>query len=402
MKKFLLRILIFCLAAFQLWNIIIFFNPPIRTEMVLYDTLSNSGEYDGIIIRDESVMIAETNGMLDSLAVENSVVKKGKHVASLYTGQANPEIQEKLKQINARIAELKAVQGNDLVFENDKTQIDSSISTRITDMIVSVNDKDMRHIRDLKNDFNNLIDKKNMVLNEGGSVTTMLDELEAEKARYESALSSSRKNLYAPKAGIYSTVIDGFEQALNSNALKTMTVDNFNTLYATNPSVTIGAGQPICKIVDNVEWHTAILMEGSKATEMYIGQQVYVKIGSSSTEYSAKVSYISPVSGDKCVIGVTSTEYSEEAIRARKSRITLITNKYSGIKVPVKAIRVKDGVQGVYTVTEGLMKFKKIEILYKDASYAIVKSDNTESGYLLLYDEVVIDAKEVGENVSVR
>ncbi|MBR2476547.1 MAG: HlyD family efflux transporter periplasmic adaptor subunit [Clostridia bacterium] len=402
MKKFLLYILIFCLIVFQLWNIIIFFNPPIKTEMVLYDTLSNSAEYDGIIIRDESVLIADSTGVLDSVAAENTVVKKGKHVASLYTGQADPEIQEKLRQINARIAELTGAQGNNLVFENDQAKIEGNISTRVTDMIVSVNDKDLRHVRDLKNDFNVLINKKNMVSTDGGSVVAILDGLEAEKARYEAALSSSRKNLYAPKAGIYSTVIDGFEQVLNSNAMKSMTVDSFDTLYDTEPTVTMEAGQPICKIVDNVEWHVAIKLDSGKASEMYIGQKVYVKIGSSAEEHSATVSYISPVSGDKCIIGVTSTEYSEEALRSRKTKVTLVTNKYSGIKIPVKALRVNNGIQGVYTVTEGLMKFKKVEILYKDANYAVVRADITENGYLLLYDEVVIDAKNVGENISVR
>lgn len=402
MKKFLLYIIIFCLVVFQLWNIIIFLNPPVKTEMVLYDTLSNSSEYDGIIVRDESVLIADSAGVLDSVAVENTVVKKGKHIASLYAGQSDPEIQEKLRQINARIAELTGAQGNTLVFENDQAKIESGMSTRVTDMIVSVNDKDMRHIRDLKNDFNVLINKKNMVSADGGSIVAILDGLEAEKARYEASLQSSRKNLYAPKAGIYSTGIDGFEQVLNSNAMKSMTVDGFNTIYETEPTVTMDAGQPICKIVDNVEWHVAMMLDSGKASEMYIGQKVYIRIGSSAEEHGATVSYISPVSGDKCVIGVTSTEYSEEALKSRKTKVTLITNKYSGIKIPVKALRVNDGVQGVYTVTEGLMKFKKADIIYKDANYAVARADVNENGYLLLYDEVVIDAKDVGENISVR
>lgn len=402
MKKFLLHVLIFCLVAFQIWNIFILFNPPVKTEMVYYDTIASADEYDGIIIRDETVIISDSSGVLESATTENNVVKKGKMVASVYTGSVDGDTQEKLKQINARIAEITGSQENSLVFEGDQAKIESNISTRISDMIVSINDKDIRHVSELKGALNVLISKKNEVSGDSGSVAAMLDELKSQKAQYEQMLSSSRQDLYAPRAGIFSTKIDGFEQILSGDGMKSMTVENFNTVSDTEPAITQGAGQPVCKIVNNVEWHVAMLVDSEKASEMSVGQAVYIRIGDSVAEYNATVSYISPAEGNKCVVGVTATEYSDEAMAHRKTGITLITNKFSGIKIPIKAVRVNDGVQGVYTVTEGLMKFKKADIIYMDDNYAIARENNSDGGSLLLYDEVVVDAKEVGENMAIR
>lgn len=402
MKKFLLHVLIFCLVAFQLWNIVILLNPTVETEMVQYDTIENSGEYDGIIIRNETVINSDSSGVLESVAVENNVVKRGKMVASVYTGSVDKETQNKLKQVNARIAEITGAQENSLVFEGDQAKIESNISTRISDLIISINDKNIRHVSELKGDLNVLIDKKLEVSGESGSVATMLDELQAQKSQYEQMLSAAKQNLYAPQAGIYSTNIDGFEQVLSGASLESMTVEDFKTVSDTKPELVEGADQPVCKIVSNVEWYIAMLVDEKRASEIKEGQAVYIKIGESAEEYNATISSISPVSGKKCVVGVTVTEYSDDAMKNRKTPITLITNKYSGIKIPIKAVRVNNGTQGVYTVTEGLMKFKKADIIYKDDNYAIAKENNSDSSSVLLYDEVVIDAKEVGENIAIR
>ena len=59
--------------------------------------------------------------------------------------------------------------------------------------------------------------------------------------------------------------------------------------------------------------------------------------------------------------------------------------------MPVKAIRVIDGVTGVYVRTENTVKYREIEVLYKDDKEAIVKMDNTKSNALLLYDEIIVN-----------
>ena len=402
MKKFLTQILIFCLVVFQIWNIYILLNPPVESEMVVYGTISNEDEYDGIIIRDETVIKSDSTGVLESAVTENEVVKKGKMIASVYTGGGDGDAHTKLKQVNERIAEITGAQASSLVFEGDRAKIESNISSRISDMIISINEKNIRNVTKLKGDLNVLIDKKHEVSGESGSVATMLDELQAQKAQYENQLSASRQNLFAPVAGIYSTLIDGFEELLGGNALASMTVEDFKNLKNTEPQIVEGADQPVCKIVNNVQWYVAVTMDAEKATELKNGQSVYIKIGESAKEYNGTVSYISPAHKNKCVVGVIATEYSDEAMSNRKSKITLITQKHTGIKIPIKALRVNNGVQGVYTVTEGLMKFKKADIIYKDNNYAIARENNSDSSSVFLYDEVVIDAKEVGENIAIR
>lgn len=402
MKKFLLRTFIICLVIFQLWNLVILLNPPVKSEMVRYGTVENSEEYDGIVIRDERVLMSDSDGVLENVVSENDMVRKGKQVASVYAGGVDSDTQAKLKQINARIAEISGSQSGKFIFNGDKTKLDGQISTRVSDLMISLNSKDLQNVAKLKGDLNVLINKKLEVSGEMGSVSTMLDDLKSQKERYEQQLASSKKNLYAPTPGIYSTLIDGYEQILSAKSAAGMTVADFKNIFDSEEKAQEGAQVPVCKIVNNVEWYVNMLVPADKAADMKTGQAVYIKFGEGTDEYNATITYISPADSKKCVVGVTATEYSEFALKTRKSKVTLITDKYNGIKIPVEAIRVNNGVQGVYTVTEGLMKFKTADIIYKDNKYAIVRENTADRGSVLLYDEVVIDAKEVGENIPMK
>jgi len=103
----------------------------------------------------------------------------------------------------------------------------------------------------------------------------------------------------------------------------------------------------------------------------------------------ATVTYISTPKNGKYVLTATSDVSCDWARDVRVATIDLVKKKYSGLKVPISAIHVKDKNTGVYTVVDGIVRFKKVKILYKNNKYAIVEENNTASGGLLLYDEVI-------------
>ena len=89
------------------------------------------------------------------------------------------------------------------------------------------------------------------------------------------------------------------------------------------------------------------------------------------------------------MVTISSSSYCNYPMENRFASLTVVKESHTGLKIPLGAIRVKDGKSGVYVKTENTMRYKEIEILSKDDEYAIVKFDNTRAGALLLYDEVI-------------
>lgn len=413
MKKFLIRLFVAALVVFQIWNLYIFLNPPIKTQMIRYGTLEDASVHQALLIRDESVITANGSGILESYVREYELVKNGKQVAAVYQGDVDSETQQKLKQVNDRITEITNTVESDTAFEGDQHKLEENIAVRASDLVVAANRQDAERASELRTDLDKLLDKKRAVSGESGTASAILEELRQQKQQYESMLSSTRQELYAPKPGLYSTAIDGYEQVLTPAAIGSMTVADFENIQGMDISAEQARSNgAVCKVVSNIEWNAALLMdaetaesirsEWNSASQNGLTYTVYLRLDGQTQDSPATIQYISPASDGKCVLIATATDYNEPALSNRKCSITLIRDKYEGLKVPMEAIRVKDGQQGVYTVTDGLMKFKKTEILYNNGQYAIVKENNLGSNTLLLYDEVVVDAKEINEGALVR
>lgn len=411
MKKLLIRLAAAALAVFLIWNVYIFLNPPMKTQMVRYGTLEDASVHDALIIRDETVINAGGTGVLESLVREHELVKNGKQVATVYQGDVDSETQQKLKQVNDRITEITNTIESDTAFEGDAHKLEQNIAVRASDLVVASGTHNAKRATELREDLNKLMDKKRAVSGESGTTAAILEELRAQKQQYESMLSATRQPLYAPTPGLYSTAIDGFETALTPAAIGAMTVTEFETLQKTQVPAP-EENSAACKVMSNIEWSAAMLMDADEAESLReqlnraeqngLSLTAYLRLEEETTDSNATIRYISPAENGKCVVIATSTDYNELALTTRKCKVTLVRAKYEGLKVPIEAIRVKDGQQGVYAVTDGLMKFKKTEVLFSDAHYAIVKENNLDSDALLLYDEVVLEAKNINEGAMIR
>ncbi len=59
----------------------------------------------------------------------------------------------------------------------------------------------------------------------------------------------------------------------------------------------------------------------------------------------------------------------------------------------------KEALEGVFNVNKGYATFRRVEILYKNEEYCIIK-DNTEYG-LSVYDHIALDGKTAVEQAII-
>lgn len=380
------------------------FGDSIKLEMVQHGEMEKSYSFDAVVIREETVMASGKSGVLESMVEDSEMVRKNKHVASIYESKVDADIKTKLATVNMRIEEITRVKEENSNVVSAGFTIDAAIMDKVLELTVALKDGDVKKAQVINSEIHILNDKKN-VWEKGEEYTDeVLAALIKEKEEYEKKLGNAKEDLFSPASGIYSTNIDGYEQILSPGAMESMSVDDFNSIKNMKMSSDdIKKNGYHCKIIDNFTWSVAFTANKDQISKLKKGSVVYVRNANSPQDMKAVVSYISPPSRDKYVVIVTSDIKCDWAMKDRFVKIDLIKNKYSGLKVPVKALRVKDSKTGVFVVVDGIVKFKKVNILYKDSGYAIVEENNTSLGGLLLYDEIIIssskDYKE-GDKIS--
>lgn len=369
------------------------FRGGIRTEMVGHGNMEKSYSFDAIVVRNETLINSSKSGVLESMVKDREVVRRGKHVASIYESEIDEEAKAELSAINVRIDEIKRAREESTGLAIGEFRMESTMDLRTADITRAIENGDAEKVVSIHSELNLLNDKKNAIQNGSDYSDDILDSLMKSKAEFEQKLGSSGEDLFSPVAGIYSTNIDGFEEIITTDSLGTMTPYDFEIIYKMKDDAKKEVSS-VCKIIDNSDWSVAFLATQKEIAGFKEGSSVYVRTKNSVSDSKARISYIStPVNGNY-LVAVTSEVSCEWAVRDRFVTIDLIRNKYQGLKVPIKALRVVDGVTGVYTVVDGIVYFKKVNVLYKDSGHAIVEENNTQRGNLLLYDEVVVSSNK--------
>jgi len=361
-----------------------------KLEMVQHGEMEKSYSFDAVIIRDETLIENESNGVLESMVEENEMVRRNKHVASVYETKVDASVKEKLTNLNIRIEEISKLKEEAGSVVSAGFIIEGAIDEKVNELSLAISEHNVKKVLSIKNEISLLNDKKT-VWEQGGEYTDkILEDLKKEKEEYEKKLGNSKQDLFSPASGIYSTNIDGYENILSSACIGTMTPDDFYSIKNMKKT----PKDSHCKIIDNFEWSVAFVATEKEISKVKTGSSVYIRNESSPKDMIATITYISPPQKGKFLVIATSDVSCDWAMKDRFIKIDLIKNKYVGLKVPVKALRVVNNNTGVYVVVDGIVKYKKVRVLYKDSGYAIVEENNVSRGGLLLYDEVIVSSSQ--------
>ena len=147
----------------------------------------------------------------------------------------------------------------------------------------------------------------------------------------------------------------------------------------------------------NNKWYFAAVIDDETSQRMKVGNSMALKFQDKTLpDVTARVERISePEDGNVLVVFQCNTHISDFT-KARRATVSAVIRTYSGLKVPREALRVDDsGRNGVYCLVESQVKFKPIEILFEKDSYYISEYDSSDTKSLLLYDDIIVSAKNL-------
>lgn len=407
-------------------------------------SLSTNNIYEGIAIRDETVVNATDAGYINYFAREGGRVAVGDLV---YTVDESGKLADYI--------------GTGATGENSLSPTDlAELKTEIVGFTNSFDRRNFSTVYDFKYDMEGTVVKLSNY-----SILESIDSLQS------SELAGLIKQCTASLAGIVVYSIDGYEEL----TLEQMTVELFDKKnYEKNQLLSndlIAAGDPVYKISSNEDWSLVIQTDQERAEELLKAEYVKVRFLKNQEISWGKVESFTNESGDTFV-QLTFTNSMITFANDRFVDIELILEDENGLKIPNSSIVEKEffivpkayvtkggnsassgvlretyteegeattefvettiynetdeeyyldndllqigeyivmpdstekyalskrgSLIGVYNINKGYADFKQINILYNNDEYSIVQS-NTAYG-LNVYDYIVLDATTVSED----
>lgn len=402
-KKILFRLGIFLLSSFVIVYVLIQLISSLSSD-VSYEYVSEqdheaSLEKTAYIVRSETILTAENDGILSYIASESQKVGIGQQIANVYSSSQGMSLQNEINEIERKIAVLTRSAIGNSYLTSDVNKIDQKIYENIIKARSSVESNDLSLVSDSKEEVLINMNKRQLVTSGKDNFSEQIEALNQKKESLTATLQSALSSVYAPQTGYFSTLLDGYETIFTKDKIKNLTLSSFDELVSAEKvkysNTTIG------KIITDFDWYTICEVTATEADAFQIGRAYPVTyLYSSGQQLSAVLEKkITQTDSNRAILVFLMEEVPNDFDYSRKQTIKLITDKKSGISFPASALRIVDGVQGVYIVAGNVVDFKKVEIIDSTQSKFFSKEfDKTEENadqYLSRFDRVITEGKNL-------
>ena len=379
---------------------------PLTTYTAQTGTIEEFITADGYIFRDQSVLNAPQDGIFRSEVQEGDRVNEGEVVAYIYQSDVDPAVVSEIRDLEEQIAALEEDNGRE-IYANTVVSVEQRIADVVKELKTQRSAQNLQAVGDLKTELNQLIDKKRAITGERPADEELLTTLKDRLAGLEAGIDSERVPVVAPVGGIYTSRIDGFEDALQLRAAESLTPGTLEALDQQVPAdvAAVQKDQPVCKIVNNYTWCFAANFDEAETQNLTVGQSVRLRFYdmTDSTIYGVIQSISMPERG-KVAIVISTNRYVESIYSTSRAAAEVLTASFEGIKIPAQSLRVQNEQTGVYVVRLDAAHFVPVNLLYKNDEWAIVSAVlDTNAAYTLqIYDEVIVEGRDIEEGKVVR
>ncbi len=396
MKKFGKRILavLACTAVVGYFGLqaYLYFSDPLTTTACYTYQLEQTISVTGYVVRSEVVLTGQTSGLLRLSRTEGERVSAGGEVAVVYADQASLDRQAEIDTLETQIEQLQYAQQSALSGEVS-LKLDNRILSAMTSLRQHLTADQLDEAEDYIATLRGLILKRDYTYTNSDELDTQLQSLQSQLQTLKSQAASGTRTITAPRSGIYSAVVDGYESVLTPESLEDITPSELLPVEA-GPADSSGLG----KLIAEDTWYYAATVSESDAAELKEGQTLTLRFPKGETQgYSMKIQSISKPESGRVAVVFSCSGYVQDVTLLRQQSAELVTESITGLRVPKEAVRVdEEGKAGVYCILGRKAQFKPVKVRYTGDEFVLVSSvSDTESARIRPGDEVIVTANDL-------
>lgn len=395
-----------------------------ETEVVDEVTVQDVVNLEAFIVRDEQYLDGKADGTHVPLVADGDRVASGDTVARICTKEQDAadfaELEESIRirdrytQLNEQ-TELGAL---------DMQKLNKDIDAAYTRFLKTVNSGNYASLSDNVGDLEESLASKQVLRDGTIDIESKIAALDKRIAELE-AKGISTENVPAPLSGYYISNVDGYEAAVDYDSLSDITVSTVDSALSYKPVAVSGK---IGKIVGSYKWYIIANIESKYSKLLEKGDSLKVNL----PEYgydnvTVLVEYLSAAKDGKIAVALSCNAMNETYANMRIESVELVVEEHTGYRVKTSAIHTYDPAEEtttagedeettsvqtskpekmtvVYILRGTVMNARRVEVIYTDGDYSIVKSDSSSfQGIrpIQRYDEVIVKGRNLKNGRSV-
>lgn len=393
-------ILVAALIIYLLYHLTNGFSKDMKTLIVKPVTEEMSVTATGMIVRDEKKLYSSVDGVISYLYEDGEKVRINSKVANVYSGISNGETVSRIAEIDRAIELLEAAEIDENTRISDAQTAKKEISSLIFDLSNALGHRAFADVMPMADSLLAATVRRDTILGGVAGTGETALSLKAERESLVLSLSGEAQSVRTPVAGYFYSYTDGGEDAFDFASAESLTLAE----YRVKASLANENDGAIGKIVLSPAWYLLLPVSEDEAKQFKAGQSYDVRFGGDGITLSMKLEAKNADGGESLLV-FKSSRMPSGFLFDREQNVSVTTGSITGYKIPASALRVLDGVVGVYVQSGNNIKFRVVEQIYESGAYTFVRTDteavsvNTEDddpendrvfGGIALYDAVIV------------
>ncbi|MBQ5590110.1 MAG: hypothetical protein IIU65_00340 [Clostridia bacterium] len=380
------------IVAFVLFHTFssLFSNPyetDVASEIVVKQTISA----DCIIVRKENIITSDETGYKVCKVSNGGKVAKYSPVVSFYENASDVEIANEINILEEFLSSIEEIDKQNSIHIADLDIISEQTGNYVRDLLVNVDDNDFAQAQNTLKNLRYYMAQGQLATGREENYSAVINNLKKELNTLKSKYQSSEKSVQSEYSGYFVNFVDGYENAINYDAVEDITVDQIENLKSGEVS-----NNQIGRVISENEWYIITTVNTTDIKGVSIGDKLKISTSLSTVdELSVTVSAINKSEdGKKAALVLSCMKMNEELSTLRQKEMQIVLKTYKGLKVNSRAVRIKDGKKGVYVQLGSVIKFIETDIIYNTKDYVVVESKYRD-GELKIYDDVIVKGKDL-------
>ncbi len=383
-------------ASYVIYQAVLFSKAEMETQFALSETVYNTIDTTGFVVRDEHFITNNVKGTTVSFAENGERVAKGDTVSMVFASSDDAVSYLKISELQKNIDHYEELSGQANLQTLNINTLNEKIDNELVDFLECRDNCNYRDAIEYANIYRDSLTGKQIAVGEQLDFTEDLANLKNELAQLQS-VKYSFTEIKSDTPGYYISGADGYEKIIDFSKIDELTPALVEKAIKAKPSSV--SEDVIGRVVESFTWYIVCSVDTDDTVNLSYNKQIYVNFPYEGIEkLPVNLHKIGDRTGDKTILILSCDLMNESLSDLRVEDMQIITEEYEGYKIPNSAIRTVNGEKGVYVVRGNLLGFRKIHIVHSTDSYTLVDNPEGDSDYIKLYDKVVTKGVELYDN----
>lgn len=366
----------------------------VKLESAVMHSVYESIETEGLVFRSETPLASVEEKGSPYYSVENGTRVANKSViASVYKDAESGRIEQQIRDIDEQINAFKSIMADAGSGRLILDVINKQFSENLLQLIRDTETGNLSDVDDFSFDLLALLSKKALITGKDVDFTDKIAELQSEKKALKARYSPPVSQIKAPTAGYFVDHIDGYENILSIDKRSDLDVATLKKYMNSKPERKKSASG---KIVSGYEWYMACIVPDSYYNMLGVDRKLTLRLPfvlDDPVPVTVESVTKDKKSNGKMVVVFACDQMNAKLSAIRRETVEIQLVEHTGLKVPKRAVVVKDGQTGVYIRSGNVVAFRRIKQQYSQPADYVICEVIEKKGYLQMYDDIVIGGK---------